>query len=178
MRILGLLAVSLSALFITTSAIAQSSGTGTIIGTIRPFPAKCKSPAATMYGTIAIPGTSYSAFFNKTGKFAIYNVKPGTYSLGIWSLNGNSFNFSGTALEGPNKSIKTGVKVEAGETTNLGDVVLAKNCCGNGSLDSGELCDTANERTVKKSCDDFGFSSGIVICSACKEYDTNQCSND
>ncbi len=46
--------------------------------------------------------------------------------------------------------------------------------CGNNKLDAGEMCD--GSVTNGKTCASFGFSSGILRCSAsCSGYDTSGC---
>ena len=51
---------------------------------------------------------------------------------------------------------------------------FGEDICGNGIVDSDELCDGTNVRT--RTCVDEGFSAGILVCdSGCTNYDTDGC---
>gem|GEM_PF-6083611 len=52
--------------------------------------------------------------------------------------------------------------------------VLNLEDCGNGSLDSGEVCDGAD--FGGQTCADYGFSQGNLQCGECSEILTTQCS--
>ena len=63
------------------------------------------------------------------------------------------------------------------ETVNVGMTVPNTVICGNGTVDSGEICDGSN--LSGKSCKNFGYDCGQLSCSAdCSGYVTSSCSND
>lgn len=154
-----------------------SANDGTVTGTFKLFPATCKQPSnPTMSGVVAIPGTSFAAHFTANGKFAIYNVKPGNYTLALWSLNGSSFSPNGTSVAGPNTSIGSQFTVRNGRTTSLGTIAVGDTCCGNGRIDGNEACDGSSLKG--KTCLSLGLQDGELRCeSSCEAFDTSGCGN-
>ena len=80
--------------------------------------------------------------------------------------NGSWYKYSieSTAMAGNTSSNTTGFFRTAGTVSN----------CGNGAIDSGELCDGSNVGGV--TCSSLGFADGQVLCSAdCSSFDTSNC---
>lgn len=153
----------------------QGDQLGTITGTIKLFPSSCAQvDQSGTYGNVAILGTSYSSSFTSSGTFAIYNVKPGTYTLYQTALNGSSFGL-GISSSGGGTTIASNVTVQAGQVTNVGNVTANSSCCGNNVLESGETCD--RNQLNGETCISQGFAGGgDLYCSyGCSGYDTYDC---
>ena len=60
-----------------------------------------------------------------------------------------------------------------------GPAAGAKNVCGNGVIETGELCDGETFPSGSASCEDMGFAGGELVCNAsCTVVDTTGCLAD
>lgn len=151
---------------------AGSSGFGTITGVYLPTPQGCAvNNQPHLHGRVEIGGTSYSASFLANGSFAIYGVLPGTYTLSLTELAGNSF--ATTSMGGFGTSIANNVVVTAGSTTNVGTIIGTNSCCGNSLVEGAEQCDTQNLNGA--TCVSRGFGGGTLSCYNNCFFNTEAC---
>jgi MYXO-CTERM domain-containing protein len=97
-----------------------------------------------------------------------------------WDMNwclrdsdGDGFT-NGQELGDPNCTWKAGDANPAGTVTNPGVAASAPGgACGNGQLDSGELCD--GDETIAFSCSELSLGTGLLSCTTDCTYDTSAC---
>ena len=151
---------------------------GIIRGTYKPYAEGCPANSQNhLRGRVEIGGTSYSSSFLANGDFTIYGVVPGTYTLTLTELNGNSFATSASgSVSGFGTSIASNVVVTAGTVKDLGTIIGANSCCGNGIVETvAEQCDGVNLNSQTCTSLDQGFIGGTLSCSSNCLFNTQSC---
>lgn len=144
---------------------------GSITGVYHPYSAGCAANSqSNLNGRVEIGGTSYSASFLADGSFTIFNVRPGTYTVSLTQLNGNSYARASTS--GFGVSIASNVQVVANHETDVG-TINGTTCCGNSTVESPEQCDGSSLNG--ETCVSLGYTSGTLACRATCSFDTSNC---
>jgi len=101
------------------------------------------------------------------------------YSLDFDGINTGSdkYNSADYELQSGFTSIETNSSSVNYQITTINNIPAptAVAVCGNGIIESGEVCDTTN--FAGQSCSDYGFDSGSLSCVICTSISTSSCFN-